>query len=543
MRLIMPVIPSAAATNTDTYRDNRAVMLALLQQVQDLERKVRALSNSKRALFEKRGQILPRERVATLLDKGSPWLELSTLCGLGMHEDDGKDNVFGGCMIAGIGYVSSIRCMVYANDSAIKGGMLAPAGMEKMRRIQTIAIDSKLPVISLIESAGGNLTDMADSFVPGGGLFYRQGRLSALGIPQVAVVHGSSTAGGAYIPGMSDYAILVNRNSKVFLAGGPLVKAATGEDADEQELGGADMHTQISGVGDFFAQDDRDGLRIARDVLEKLGWNDTLPVEPERSYREPLYDPDEICGIVPVDYKQPYDVHEVIARIVDGSDFLDFKPRYGALTVCGWAEIHGFPCGLIGNNGPIDHDGAAKAAQFIQLCSQSGTPLVFLQNTTGFLVGTVVEQAGLVKHGSKFIQAVANAPVLKITLMIGASFGAGNYAMCGRAFEPRFLFGWPNHRVAVMGGEQAAMVMDIVARRKAMRAGVAADESALRAQSETITNKMDAASHALYATARTWDDGLIDPRDTRTVLAMTLSITRESERRSLNPNTFGIARM
>ncbi len=539
----MSLIQSTVSTNSAEYHANRADMLSLIDEVRGLEQKVRSLSNSKRELFEKRRQILPRERIATLLDRGSPWLELSTLCGLGMHEDDGKDNVFGGRLIGGIGYVSGIRAMVYANDSAIKGGMLSPAAIGKMQRIQTIARENKLPVIGLIESAGGNLTDMADSFVPGGGLFYRQGRLSALGIPQIAVVHGSSTAGGAYIPGMSDYAILVRNNSKVFLAGGPLVKAATGEDADEQALGGADMHTEISGVGDFLAADDRDGLRIAREVLSKLGWNDTLALEPERTYKEPRYDADEICGIVPVDYKQPYDVHEVIARIVDDSDFLDFKPRYGTLTVCGWAEIHGYPCGFIGNNGPIDHDGAVKAAQFIQLCSQSGTPLIFLQNTTGFLVGTVVEQAGLVKHGSKFIQAVANAPVAKITLMIGASFGAGNYAMCGRAFEPRFLFGWPNHRVAVMGGEQAAMVMDIVARRKAARAGVDPDEAALQVQSETITHKMNAASHALYATARTWDDGLIDPRDTRNVLAMALSITRESERRSLNPNTFGVARM
>jgi len=539
----MTVIQSAVSTRTASYRDNRAAMLELLGEVRRLEAKVRSLSSSKKDLFTKRQQILPRARVATLLDKGSPWLEFSTLCGLGMHEDDGQENVFGGCLIAGIGYVSGVRCAVYANDSAIKGGMLAPASIGKVQRLQTIAMENKLPFVGLIESAGGNLTDMSDSFVPGGGMFYRQGKLSALGLPQIAVVHGSSTAGGAYIPGMSDYSILVKNNAKVFLAGAPLVKAATGEEADEQQLGGADMHTQVSGVGDFFAQDDRDGLRIAREIVAKLGWNEGRVFEEPKSFQQPRYDIDEICGIVPVDYRQPYDVREVIARVVDGSDFLDFKPRYGSHTVCGWSEIEGYACGLIGNNGPIDPDGAAKAAQFIQLCCQTGTPLVFLQNTTGFLVGTHVERSGLVKHGSKFIQAVANAPVAKITLMIGASYGAGNYAMCGRAFEPRFVFGWPNHRVAVMGGEQAAMVMDIIARRKAARSGVEPDEAALQAQRELITIKMDAASSALYATARVWDDGLIDPRDTRKILAMTLSINAEAERRDLNPNTFGIARM
>ena len=538
----MPAIRSSISTTTEAFATNRSAMLERLAEVRGLEQKIRELSASKQALFAKRGQLLPRERVATLLDKGSPWLEFSTLCGLGMHEDDGKDNVFGGCLISGIGYVAGVRCVVYANDSAIKGGMLAPASMAKMERLQTMAMENKLPFVGLIESAGGNLTDMADSFVPGGGMFYRQGRLSALGIPQIALVHGSSTAGGAYLPGMSDYSILVKNNAKVFLAGAPLVKAATGEDADEQDLGGADMHTQISGVGDFFANDDRDGLRIAREVVAKLRWN-ARSITQERNYKEPLYDVDEICGIVPIDYREPYDVREVIARVVDGSDFLDFKPRYGVNTVCGWAEIAGYACAFIGNNGPIDHDGAAKAAQFIQLCSQTGTPIIFLQNTTGFLVGTHVEQSGLVKHGSKFIQAVANAPVPKITLMIGASYGAGNYAMCGRAFGPRFLFGWPNYRVAVMGGEQAAMVMDIVGRRKAERLGLAPDEAALQAQRERITSNMDAASSALYATARVWDDGLIDPRDTRKVLALTLSITSEAEGRELHPNTFGVARM
>ncbi len=553
----MPVIDSQIATTSEAFKANRAAMLAQIDQMRALEAGVRAASNAKRAKFDGRGQMLPRERIAGVLDAGAPWLELSTLAGLGMHDDDGVADLMGGGAIVGIGTVSGVRCLVFASDSAIKGGTVPPMGLKKSLRAQKIAFENKLPYVGLIESGGANLNYQAELFMPGGEGFYNQAKASAAGLPQITVVHGSSTAGGAYIPGMSDYAILVKGNSKVFLAGAPLVKAATGEDADEQELGGADMHTRVSGVGDFLAEDDADGLRMARDIVARLGW-DASPGsagspgltggradDPALRGRAPLYDPDELAGVVPVDYRKPYDVREVIARLVDGSEYLDFKPGYGPATVCGWADIAGVTVGLIGNNGPIDPDGAAKAGQFIQLCSQAGSPLVFLQNTTGFLVGTAVERAGVVKHGSKMIQAVSNAPVPKITLMIGASFGAGNYAMCGRGFHPRFLFGWPNYRTAVMGGEQAATVLSIVARQKAARAGVEIDaniEAMIKEQENKLSAQINGESTALYATARLWDDGLIDPRDSRDVLALALAVATEGDARTPNTNTFGVGR-
>jgi geranyl-CoA carboxylase beta subunit len=364
-----------------------------------------------------------------------------------------------------------------------------------------------------------------------------------MGIPQVTVVHGSSTAGGAYLPGLSDYVIMVKGNAKVFLAGPPLLRAATGEIATDEELGGAEMHSVVSGVSDHLAENDADGIRLAREVMARLDWNAGLPAYPQRTFREPRYDPDELAGVVPVDYRRPYDVHEVIARIVDDSDFLDFKALYGVHTVCGQGEIEGHPCGFIGNNGPIDADGSVKAAQFIQLMCQAGIPIVYLQNTTGYMVGTEAERRGIVKHGSKMIQAVANASVPQLTLHIGASFGAGNYGMCGRAFDPRFIFAWPNNRIAVMGGEQAARVLSIITEDRLGRTGKPVDRAALRAMEQKVIDQFSRESTALYATARLWDDGLIDPRDSRKVLALCLSICREAEVRTLRPTSFGVARM
>ncbi|MBV1694139.1 MAG: acyl-CoA carboxylase subunit beta [Hyphomicrobiales bacterium] len=539
----MPAIESRIDPTSETFRQNRADMLRLVEDVRALEAKVRDLSNAKRDQFRRRGQLLPRERVGLLLDRGAPWLELSTLAGFKMHDDDGGEGIQGGGGIAGIGYVSGIRCVVSASDSGIKGGTTAPMGLRKNLRVQQIAMENKLPVVRLVESGGANLLYQAEIFVEGGRGFANQARMSAKGIPQVTVVHGSSTAGGAYLPGLSDYCIVVKGKAKVFLAGPPLLKAATGEIATDEELGGAEMHATVSGLGEYLSEDDADGIRLAREVMAKLPWNAQLPQRAPRTFAEPLYPAEDLLGVVPADYRKPYDVREVIARIVDGSDFLDFKALYGVHTVCGHATIEGEALGLIGNNGPIDAQGATKAAQFIQLCCQSNTPIVYLQNTTGYMVGREAEQAGIIKHGSKMIQAVANATVPQITLHIGASFGAGNYGMCGRAYDPRFIFAWPNNRVAVMGGEQAAKVMSIVTEEKAKREGKPVDRAMLDKMEAGIVKRMEAESQALYATARLWDDGLIDPRDTRKVLAFCLSICREADVRPLRPSTFGVARM
>ena len=539
----MPIIETRVDRNSETFRTNRDQMLALIGEFRALEQKVRDFSNAKRDRFRARKQLLPRERVALLIDAGAPWLELSTLAGLRMHDDDGADGIQGGGGIAGIGYVSGVRCMVSANDSAIKGGTSTPMGVKKHLRIQQVALENKLPMVRLVESGGANLLFQAEMFVEGGRGFANQARMSAAGIPQVTVVHGSSTAGGAYLPGLSDYVILIRGRAKVFLAGPPLLLAATGEIANDEELGGAEMHATVSGLGEYLAEDDADGIRIAREVMAKLPWNAQLPVRQRKSFKEPRYPAEELAGVVPTDYRKPYDVREIIARIVDDSDFLDFKSLYGPHTVCGHADIEGHAIGLIGNNGPIDAYGTGKAAQFIQLCCQANMSIVYLQNTTGYMVGREAEQAGIIKHGSKMIQAVANATVPQLTVHVGASFGAGNYGMCGRGYDPRFGFAWPSNHIAVMGGKQAARVMAIVTEEKLKREGQPVDKTKLGAMEQAIVKRMEGESTALYATARLWDDGLIDPRDTRKVLGFCLSICREAELRPLKPNTFGVGRM
>ena len=375
-------------------------------------------------------------------------------------------------------------------------------------------------------------------FVRGGATFANLARMSAAGIPVVSIVHGSSTAGGAYQTGLADYVVMVRGRSKVILAGPPLLKAATGEIADDEELGGAELHCATTGLGEYLAEDDADALRIGREILARLGW--TAPTTTTRAAAPPLYDAEELLGVVPIDYRKPYDVREVIARVVDGSDFFDFKSAYGAATVCGHAAIEGQPVGLLGNNGPIDSAGSSKAGQFIQLCRQAGMPIVFLQNTTGYLVGVEAETSGIVKHGSKMIQAVTNADVPKLTLQIGGSFGAGQYGMCGRAFGPRFLFSWPNARVAVMGGEQAAKVMEIVAEGAAEARGLAFDREKAKAQGAKIVTSYDRESTALYATARLWDDGIITPRETRRVLSLAFAATLNARTETTR---FGVFRM
>jgi geranyl-CoA carboxylase beta subunit len=530
---------SSISPASATFEANARRMAERLAEVRALEAKVVAESASKAAKFEARGQLLPRERVARLLDRGTPFLELSPLAGLGMHDDDGKKSVQGGGSIVGIGTVAGKRVLVSASDSAVKGGTIAPMGLKKALRAQELAAQNKLPLVALVESGGANLMYQAEIFVDGGRTFANQARLSAAGIPQIAVVHGSSTAGGAYLPGLSDYVVLVKGRSSIYLAGPPLVKAAIGEDASDEELGGAQMHASTTGLGEYLADDDAHAIALARELLGQLPW-DTVP--PPATVAEPLFSPDELLGVVPADEREPYDVREVIARIVDGSAFLEFKAPYATDTVCGHARIHGHAVGIVANNGPIQPQGSTKAAQFIQLCDQSGTALVFLQNTTGYMVGKAAEQSGAIKHGSKMIQAVANARVPKFTIVLGGSFGAGNYGMCGRGFDPRFIFSWPSARTAVMGGAQAAKVMDIVNRNKLERMGLPANDEALAAMSDALRRRLDAESAVLFGTARLWDDGIIDPRDTRRLLGLCLAIAAEGDARALRPNTFGVAR-
>jgi geranyl-CoA carboxylase beta subunit len=535
----MPTLGSQLDPRSPAFQANRDRMVQRLAEVQALQALVVKESESKRAKFEQRGQLLPRERVARLLDRGSPFLELSPLAGLGLHDDDGKKSVLGGGSIVGIGVVAGKRVLVSASDSAVKGGTVAPMGLKKALRAQELAAQNKLPLVALVESGGANLMYQAEIFVDGGRTFANQARLSAAGIPQIAVVHGSSTAGGAYLPGLSDYVVLVKGRSSIYLAGPPLVKAAIGEDASDEELGGAQLHAEVTGLGEYLAEDDAHAIALARELLGQLPW-DTVPQRPAAP--EPLFPAEELLGVVPADEREPYDAREVIARLVDGSDFLEFKARYAADTVCGHAKLNGHAVGLIANNGPIQPTGSTKAAQFIQLCDQSGTPLVFLQNTTGYMVGKAAEQAGAIKHGSKMIQAVANARVPKFTVVLGGSFGAGNYGMCGRGFDPRFIFAWPSARTAVMGGAQAAQVMDILNRSKLQKMGLPANDEALAAMSDSLRRRLDAESQVLFGTARLWDDGVIDPRDTRRVLALCLDLAAEAAARTLRPNTFGVAR-
>lgn len=598
----MTVLSSRIDTRDPSFVDNRDQMLALVEQVRTLEAGVRANGERARKRFEKRGQLLPRERVALLLDPGAPFVELSTLAGFQMHDDDGKRSIAGGGNIIGIGVVGGLRCLITASDSAIKGGSISPMGLRKSLRAQEIALQQRLPVINLVESGGANLLYQSELFVDGGRIFANMARMSATGIPQITVVHGSSTAGGAYMPGLSDYVIAVRERARIFLAGPPLVKAALGEDASEAELGGAEMHAQTSGLAEYLADDDAHGLSIARDVVRTLGWSDPQGLR-QAAPRPPRFDPDELCGVVPVDTRQPYDVREVIARLVDDSEFLEFKSQYGTNTICGHATLDGFRVGILGNNGPIFPQGSVKAAQFIQLCDQAGTPLVFLMNTTGYMVGKDAEQAGAIKHGSKMIQAVTNARVPRLTIVIGGAYGAGNYGMCGRGYDPDFLFAWPNAKVAVMGGQQAAKVLEIVLLQQlkgmlaqmgmaitdAQLAGLRevlllGDEAAAERLAElelpiapmglqmfaagvrkkfqaqgfdldpdpnlgvlaqleaAIRGQFDRETNAFFSTARLWDDGIIDPRDTRAVLAMCLEICAAGRARTLRPNTFGIAR-
>lgn len=538
----MAHIESTIFVSGDAFQSNRNGMLALLDRVREYELRSVKKSAASRERFEKRKQLLPRERLSLLLDPGTSFLELSTLAGLGMDHSDLERSVPGGGVIAGIGTVSGIRCMINASDSGIDAGSLQPMGLDKQLRIQEIALENKLPYVQLVESAGANLMAYrVEEFIRGGNLFRNIARISAAGLPVVTVTHGSSTAGGAYQTGLSDYIIMVRDRSRAFLAGPPLLKAATGEIATEEELGGAVMHTSISGLGDYLAEDDRDAIRLAREIMGQIEWSRESP-ERQRDFKPPRYDAEELLGIMPMDHKRPVDMKQIIARIADDSEFLEFGENYGSATVCGHIKIEGWPVGIVTNNGPIDPSGATKATHFIQACCQSRTPILYLNNTTGFMVGRSYEEAGIIKHGSKMIQAVASATVPQITIYCGASFGAGNYGMCGRGFHPRFCFSWPNAKTAVMGGEQAAKTMAIVTEAAMKRKGGEVDQAKLDELQKNIIDRFDGQMSVFTTSAHVLDDGVIDPRDTRAVMTKVLSICREADARSPQKMQFSVAR-
>ena len=540
----MTVFNSKINPGSESFRKNREEMLAHIAHLQELNSRGAMISERRRPRFEARGQLTPRERLARLLDPGMPLLAIGNIAGYLLDNPDPEKSIPGSTIIAGIGFISGVRCVVVVDDSGIQAGSLTTAGAYRLRRAEQIALAQKLPFVHLVESAGGDLINYTvEGFSEGGALFGNLARLSKAGIPVISILHGSSTAGGAYMPGLSDYVIAVKGNGRAFLAGPPLLRAATGEIATEEELGGAEMHASISGLAEYLAENDGQAVQMCRELLHRLQWNKDCARPDRRAYREPLYDPDELAGVIPCDYRTPYDMRELVARVVDGSDFMDFKPRFGAATVCLQADIFGLPCGIIGNNGPIDPAGANKATQFLQLCDQANIPVLFLQNTTGYIVGTKSEQAGMIKHGSKMIQAVRNLEVPRITLMTGASFGAGNYGMCGRGYEPDFLYTLPNARTGVMGGEQAARTMSMVARGKASAAGQEPDEQALARQEAFLADLFDKQSGAFYTSGHMMDDGMIDPRDSRKTLGFLLETVWETRHRVVRPNSFGIARM
>ena len=532
---------STIAPNSTVFAAARDHMLGQLSRLRKLEQRTRDASAAAAARFERRGQLLPRDRLALLLDAGAPFLEFSTLAGFRLDTPDADKSVPGGGVITGIGCVAGTRCVVAVNDSGIDAGALQPRGLDKQLRAQEIALENNLPYVQLVESAGANLLSYrVEEFVHGGNLFRNLARLSAAGLPVVTVVHGSSTAGGAYQTGLSDYIIMVRGRSRAFLAGPPLLLAATGEVATEEELGGAQMHTTVSGLGHYLAEDDREAIGMARELIGTLGWNRDDP-RVAAAFAAPRHDPAELLGIMSTDHRRPIDMREVILRLVDDSAFIEFSAGYGSATVCGNAQLEGHPLGIITNNGPIDADGATKATRFIEACCQARIPLLYLQNTTGFLVGRAQEEAGIIKQGSRMIQAVTNATVPQITVHCGASYGAGNYGMCGRGFHPRFCFSWPSARTAVMGAEQAARTMGNVMRAQAGK-GRSIDETQIEALEQRIVENFERQMDVFATSAHLLDDGVLDPRDTRGVLGLVLAVCREAERRTPAQHTRDLPR-
>lgn len=536
----MPVFASRLRQDA-AFAENREHMLSKIAQMRSLEQRTREASAKAGPRFAKRGQLLPRERLALLLDGNSPVLELSALSGYLLDKPDPAVSIPGSGIAVCIGYISGVRCLVIADDSGIDAGALQPMGLEKFQRAQRIALEHKLPFIHLVESAGANLLGYrVEDFVRGGGNFCGLARLSAAGNPVIALVHGSSTAGGAYMTGLSDYVVMVRDRAKAFLAGPPLLKAATGEIATDEELGGALMHATVSGLAEYLADNDAEGIRIVRDLVKSIGAVDEWP--PQTGARPPRLSAEDLLGLMPKDGRKPVDMREIAARIADDSELLEFKPDYGPGTVCLHASVCGEPVGILTNNGPIDPAGANKSTHFIQACCQSDVALVYLQNTTGYLVGKDPERAGMIKHGSKMIQAVANASVPQITIMCGASYGAGNYGMCGRGFDPDFLFSWPNARTAVMGAEQAANTMMNVMADAAKAKGNEPDAAMLETLKKKVIENFERQMPAFYTSGLMLDDGVIDPRDTRKVIAFALSVCRAGEKKRSRATTFGVAR-
>src|SRR5215208_2682743 len=518
----MPRIKSSIDSNSAEFKTNADHMAGLVELLKQ-RRGEAALGGPQKARerHAKRGKLLPRDRVYGLIDAGKPFLELSPLAAFGMYED----RIHGAGLISGIGRIEGRSCMILCNDATIKGGTYYPLTVKKHLRAQEIAGENRLPCIYLVDSGGANLPNQTEVFPDRdhfGRIFYNQAQLSAAGVAQIAAVMGSCTAGGAYVPAMSDETIIVRHQGTIFLGGPPLVKAATGEEVTAEDLGGADVHTRVSGVADHFAESDSHALYLTRQVVANLSLQKPMPVK-VATPEDPLYDPAELYGVIPADTRKPYDVREVIARIVDGSRLDEFKARYGNTLVTGFAHINGYPVGLVANNGILFAESAQKGAHFIELCSQRGIPLVFLQNITGFMVGRRYENQGIAKDGAKMVTAVACTRVPKFTVLIGGSFGAGNYGMCGRAYSPRFLWIWPNARISVMGGEQAASVLAQVRRDGMSARGAewsAEEEAAFKAP---IRDQYETQGHPYYASARLWDDGIIDPAETRLVLALSIS--------------------
>lgn len=514
----MTKLASTLDSSSPEYTAAAEAMAAKLSDVEEQYAKAAAGGGpDKLERHRKRGKLTARDRIDLLVDEDSPFLELCALAAWG------SDFQVGASVVAGIGVVEGVECMIVANDPTVRGGTSNPWTLRKTLRINDIVKQNRLPVISLVESGGADLPTQKEVFVPGGQMFRDLTRASAAGIPTVAVVFGNSTAGGAYIPGMSDHVVMIKQRSKVFLGGPPLVKMATGEESDDESLGGAEMHARTSGLADYFAQDEQDALRIARRIVARLNWQKAGPA-PRAEVIEPLYDADDLLGIVPPDLKIPFDPREVIARIVDGSDFDEFKALYGSSLVTGWAELNGYPIGILANaRGVLFSEEAQKATQFIQLANRANTPLLFLHNTTGYMVGKEYEQGGIIKHGAMMINAVSNSTVPHLSLLMGASYGAGHYGMCGRAYDPRFLFAWPSAKSAVMGPAQLAGVISIVSRAAAEARGLPFDESADAAMRAAVESQIEAESLPMFMSGRLYDDGVIDPRDTRTVLGMCLS--------------------
>ena len=535
----MPVIQSQIDSRAPEFQANAAQMRGAVDALRrEMDAAALGGGDKARAKHTERGKLLPRERVRALLDPGSPFLEFSPLAAHGMYENQAP------CagLIAGIGRVHGIEVVVVANDATVKGGTYFPMTVKKHLRAQEIALENRLPCVYLVDS-GGAFLPLQDEVFPDrdhfGRIFYNQARLSALNVPQIAVVMGSCTAGGAYVPAMSDETVIVREQGTIFLGGPPLVKAATGEVVDAESLGGADVHTAVSGVADHFAENDQHALAIARDVVGSLNRRKQIALA-IREPAEPRYAAEEIYGIVPQDARRPFDIREIIARIVDASEFQEFKARYGKTLVCGFSHVYGYPVGIVANNGILFAESALKGAHFVELCNQRDVPLVFLQNITGFMVGRKYENAGIAKDGAKMVTAVACSHVPKFTVILGGSFGAGNYAMCGRGYQPRFLWMWPNARISVMGGEQAASVLATVRRDGLEAGGKAWSKDEEEAFKTPIREQYERQGHPFYATARLWDDGVIDPVDTRRVLGLGISAALNAP---VERQRFGVFRM